>query len=92
MADLKMKPCPFLGCGGDGEMIAGKFAAFARCKDCYSASSVRPTPELAIAAWNSRTPDPWVARAAKLLGVFAGDGTIEGTKASALLAELTESK
>lgn len=62
MSDVEeLRPCPF--CGGAASVITDHetATAYVMCETCDACGGRRETPANAIAAWNTRAPDPRIA-------------------------------
>ncbi len=58
---MKLKPCPFLVCGGAGELITTStyhhLEYFGRCTKCDVETALYRTKKEAVEAWNTRSDD-----------------------------------
>lgn len=61
-----LKPCPFCGEAPKLSPENKDWRAWVKC-DCGCEAGFADTDSEAIAAWNHRTPDPWVAQVREAL-------------------------
>ncbi len=55
-----LKRCPFAKCGGEGQSERGGKGWRVYCTQCHFCSPNGTAESEAIAAWNDRTPEPWL--------------------------------
>jgi len=55
-----LKRCPFAKCGGEGQSERCGKGWRVYCTQCHFCSPNGSTEIEAIAAWNDRTPEPWL--------------------------------
>ena len=53
MSGIKLKPCPFCGCGAE-MFVRGDDRYTARCRSCFCGTGEYKDPRRASEAWNRR--------------------------------------